>query len=70
MGAVGREGKGRRAGVIYDVEFSLEAAAELIRITEVIGSAVLVLQAAEALRRQLEDDPAEKASSYLKACTT
>jgi hypothetical protein len=46
--------------VIYDVEFSLDAAAELLRISEVIGSAVSVLQAAEAIRRQLEDDPAEK----------
>jgi hypothetical protein len=46
--------------VIYDVEFSLDAAAELLRISEVIGSAVLVLQAAEAIRRQLENDPAEK----------
>ena len=60
MGTVGREGQGRRAGVIYDVEFSLDAAAELVRITEVVGSAVSVLQAAEAIRRQLEDDPAEK----------
>jgi hypothetical protein len=46
--------------VIYDVEFSLDAAAELLRITEMVGSAVPVLQAAEAIRRQLEDDPAEK----------
>jgi hypothetical protein len=46
--------------VIYDVEFSLDAAAELLRITEVVGSAVSVLQAAEAIRRQLEDDPAAK----------
>lgn len=44
----------------YDVEFSLDAAAELLRIAEVMGSAVLVLQAAEAIRRQLENDPAEK----------
>lgn len=46
--------------MIYDVEFSLDAAAELLRITEVVGSAVSVLQAAEAIRRQLEDNPAEK----------
>jgi len=46
--------------VIYDVEFSLDAAAELLRIAEVIGSAVMVLQAAEGIRRQLENDPAEK----------
>ena len=45
--------------MIYDVEFSMEAAAELLRIAEVVGSAVLVLQAAEAIRRQLENDPAE-----------
>lgn len=46
--------------VIYDVEFSLEAAAELLRITEVVGSAVKVLKATELIRRKLEDDPAEK----------
>ncbi len=46
--------------MIYDVEFSLAAAAELLRIAEVVGSAVLVLQAAEAIRRQLGNDPAEK----------
>jgi hypothetical protein len=46
--------------VIYDVEFSLDAAAELLRIAGVLGSAVIVLQAAEAIRRQLENDPAEK----------
>jgi len=46
--------------VIYDVEFSLDAAAELLRVAEVIGSAVMVLQAAEGIRRQLENDPAEK----------
>ena len=46
--------------MIYDVEFSLDAAAELLRIAEVIGSAVLVLHAADAIRRQLENDPAER----------
>ena len=46
--------------MIYDVEFSLDAAAELLRIAEVVGSAVLVLRAAETIRRQLENDPAEK----------
>ena len=46
--------------MIYDVEFSLDAAAELLRIAEVIVSAVLVLQATEAIRRQLENAPAEK----------
>lgn len=38
----------------------MAAAAELLRIAEVVGSAVLVLQAAEAIRRQLGDAPAEK----------
>lgn len=46
--------------MIYDVEFSLDAAAELLRIAEIVGSAVLVLRAAEAIRRKLENDPAEK----------
>lgn len=46
--------------MIYDVEFSLDAAAELLRIAEIFGSAVLVLRAAEAIRRKLENDPAEK----------
>lgn len=46
--------------MIYDVEFSVDAAAELLRISEVVGSAVSVLQAADAIRRRLEDDPAEK----------
>ena len=46
--------------MIYDVEFSLDAAAELLRIAEVIGSAMSVLRAAETIRRQLENDPAEK----------
>jgi hypothetical protein len=46
--------------MIYDVEFSLDAAAELLRIAEVVGSATLVLQAADQIRRQLESDPAEK----------
>ena len=46
--------------MIYEVEFSLDAAAELFRIAEVVGSAVFVLQAAETIRRQLENDPAEK----------
>jgi hypothetical protein len=46
--------------VTYDVEFSLDAAAELLRITEVVGSATSVLRAAEAIRRRLEYDPAKK----------
>lgn len=44
----------------FDVQFSLEAAAELLRITEVIGSTVVVLKAAESIRIQLEDDPADR----------
>ena len=60
MGSGGFESQGRSSRVIYDVEFSLDAAAELLRIAEVVGSAVLVLQAAESIRRQLENDPAEK----------
>jgi hypothetical protein len=46
--------------VIYDVQFSLDAAAELLRVTEVVGSAVSVLKATEAIRRRLESDPAEQ----------
>jgi|GEM_PF-2012785 len=46
--------------MIYDVEFSLDAAAELWRITEVVGSALLVLRAADQIRRHLEGDPADK----------
>jgi hypothetical protein len=60
VGSSGGESQGRNCQVIHDVEFSLDAAAELLRIAEVVGSAVLVLQAAEAIRRQLENDPAEK----------
>jgi hypothetical protein len=46
--------------MIYDVEFSLDAAAELLRITEVVGSALSVLRAADQIRRHLENDPADK----------
>ncbi len=46
--------------MIYDVQFSLDAAAELLRVTEVVGSAVSVLKATEAIRRRLESDPAEQ----------
>jgi hypothetical protein len=58
VGSSGGESQGQSCRVIYDVEFSLDAAAELLRIAEVLGSAVIVLQAAEAIRRQLENDPA------------
>lgn len=44
----------------YDVQFSLEAAAELVRIAGAIGSAVSVLQAAERIRHKLENDPADE----------
>lgn len=43
--------------MIYEVQFSLEAAAELVRIASSIGSAVSVLQAAERIRQKLENDP-------------
>lgn len=43
---------------MYGVQFSLEAAAELIRIAEAVGSAVSVLNAADRIRRKLEIDPA------------
>jgi hypothetical protein len=38
----------------------LGRAAELLRITEVVGSALLVLRAADQIRRHLENDPADK----------
>ena len=44
----------------YDVQFSLESAAELLRIAGAIGSVASVLQASELVRRSLEDDPAEQ----------
>jgi len=43
--------------VIYKVEFSLDAAAELLRIAGVTGSASAI-RAAESIRRRLEADPA------------
>ena len=43
--------------MIYSVEYSLEAAAELLRISGVVG-AVVAIQAADAIRHHLEDDPA------------
>jgi len=43
--------------VIYDVVFSLEAAAEMIRITRDVPSAASVLEAAESIRRSLENNP-------------
>jgi len=46
--------------VIYDVQFSLDAATELIRIAAAVGSAVLVLNAVDSIRRRLESDPAEQ----------
>ena len=38
----------------------LGRAAELLRITEVVASALLVLRAADQIRRHLENDPADK----------
>ena len=56
--------------MIYDVEFSLDAAAELLKITEVVGSALLVLRAADQIRRHLENDPADKGEFFPKVCIT
>ena len=41
----------------YTVEFSMEAAAELLRIAGVVGSASTI-RAADSIRRRLEVDPA------------
>lgn len=41
----------------YNVEFSLDSAAELLRIAGVTGSASAI-RAADAIRRRLEVDPA------------
>jgi hypothetical protein len=38
----------------------LGRAAELLRITEIVASALLVLRAADQIRRHLENDPADK----------
>jgi hypothetical protein len=43
--------------VTYNVEFSLDAAAELLRIAGVTGSASAI-RAADLIRRRLEVDPA------------
>ena len=45
----------------YDVEFSLEAAAELLRIAGVVGSAAAI-RAADSIRRRLEGDPVGQGS--------
>lgn len=42
----------------YTVEFSLEAAAELLRIVGFIGSAELVIRAADTIRSRLASEPA------------
>ncbi len=44
----------------YDVEFSLEAAAELLRLTGVVGSKTALLKAVDNIRRRLENDPADE----------
>ena len=46
--------------MIYDVQFSLDAAAEIIRIAAAVGSAVLVVNAVDNIRRKLENDPADQ----------
>ncbi len=46
--------------MISDVQFSLDAAAELIRISAAVGSAVVVLNAVDNIRRKLENDPADQ----------
>jgi hypothetical protein len=46
--------------VTYDVQFSLDAAAELVRIAGAVGSAESVLQAVENIRRKLEHGPADQ----------
>jgi hypothetical protein len=46
--------------VIYDVQFSLDAAAELIRIAAAVGSAEFVLNAVDNIRRKLENGPADQ----------
>ena len=43
----------------YDVQFSLEAAAELVRIAGSTGRASTVLRAAEVIRRTLENIPSD-----------
>ena len=46
--------------MIYDVKFSLEAAAELLRISGEVGSVASVLQAADSIRGRLVNDPADE----------
>jgi len=55
--------------VTYSVEFSPEAAAELLRIAGVVGSATAI-RAADSIRRRLEGDPKATGTSCQKACTT
>jgi hypothetical protein len=43
--------------VTYNVVFSLEAAAELIRIAGAVRPSASVIQAADSIRRKLETDP-------------
>jgi hypothetical protein len=42
----------------YDVQFSIEAAAELVRIASSLGSAISVLKATENIRSKLQNEPA------------
>lgn len=48
--------------MIYDVQFSLDAATELVRITGEVGPSASVLKAVERIRGKLEKDPAEQGS--------
>ncbi len=41
----------------YHVVFSLEAAAELVRIAQAVRPASSVIQSADSIRRMLEQDP-------------
>ncbi len=43
----------------YEVVFSLEAAAELVRIAGAVRPASAVIQAAESIRQRLAGDPLE-----------
>jgi hypothetical protein len=45
--------------VSYDVVFSLEAAAELVRIAQAVRPASSVIQAADSIRRMLARNPRE-----------
>ena len=54
-----RKGLGRSTRVTYSPEFSLEAAADLLRIAGVVGSASTI-RTADVIRRRLEVSPCGK----------